>query len=52
MSKQIELHINLSTVLNQIEYDDLVAEVCKRRLEDRLTIIQDVDEEKIREEEY
>lgn len=53
MSKQIELHIELSTVLNHIEDDDLVAEVRNRRLEDAFDDnSDDVDEDKIREEEY
>ena len=52
MSKQIELHINLSTVLNHIEDDDLVAEVRNRRLEDAFDDnSDDVDEDEIREEE-
>lgn len=53
MSKQIELHIELSTVLEQIDDDDLVAEVRDRSLEDAFEDnSDDVDEDKIREEEY
>lgn len=53
MSKSIEIHVKLSDVLEQIEDDDLVAEVRSRRLEDAFEDDDndEVDEDKIREEE-
>jgi len=53
MSKSIELHVELSAVLEQIDDDYLVAEVRNRNLEEAFEDdSDDVDEDRIREEEY
>ena len=53
MSKSIELHVELSAVLEQIDDDYLVAEVRNRNLEEAFEDdSDDVDEDWIREEEY
>lgn len=53
MSKSIELHVELSAVLEQIDDDCLVAEVRNRNLKEKFEDdSDDVDEDQIREEEY
>lgn len=54
MSKSIELHVDLSAVLEQIDDDELIQEVRDRKLEYKFKDDNDdgLDEDQIREEEY